>query len=45
MCHPGVVDDTLVALDPLTTLREREYAYFKSDGFLAALSAQDVTLR
>ena len=25
MCHPGVVDAGLKALDPLTTLREREY--------------------
>lgn len=45
MCHPGVVDDALVALDPLTTLREREYAYFKSDAFLAVLAANGVELR
>jgi hypothetical protein len=44
MCHPGIVDDTLVALDPLTSLREREYRYFKSDGFLAALAARTITL-
>ncbi len=28
MCHPGFVDDTLRQLDPLTDLREREYAFF-----------------
>ena len=28
MCHPGHVDAELERLDPLTTLREREYAYF-----------------
>lgn len=44
MCHPGVVDGALIALDNLTTLREREYAYFKSDAFPAALSAANVTL-
>ena len=27
MCHPGVVDDELKRLDPLTIQREREYAY------------------
>ncbi len=26
MCHPGFVDDILIALDPLTDQREREYA-------------------
>ena len=45
MCHPGIVDDTLVALDPLTTLREREYDYFRSADFTAALSARAITLR
>jgi predicted glycoside hydrolase/deacetylase ChbG (UPF0249 family) len=44
MCHPGVVDTTLVELDPLTTLREREYEYFKSDGFPAALAAHGIAL-
>jgi predicted glycoside hydrolase/deacetylase ChbG (UPF0249 family) len=33
MCHPGVVDAELVRLDPLTDLREREYAYFAGDDF------------
>ncbi len=37
MCHPGHVDAELARLDPLTTLREREYAYFGSDAFPAAL--------
>lgn len=44
MCHPGVVDSALVALDPLTDLREREYAYFKSDAFPGVLAANNVTL-
>ena len=33
MCHPGFVDETLESLDPLTTQREREYAYLASDAF------------
>jgi len=44
MCHPGQVDDELKRLDPLTTLREREYAYFSSDAFPAALKAYGLTL-
>jgi|SRR5829696_6556345 chitin disaccharide deacetylase len=44
MCHPGHVDAELERLDPLTTLREREYAHFCSDAFLQALKAHDLTL-
>jgi predicted glycoside hydrolase/deacetylase ChbG (UPF0249 family) len=45
MCHPGIVDETLASLDSLTTLREREYAYFRSDAFTAELRARDISLR
>jgi chitin disaccharide deacetylase len=44
MCHPGRVDDELRRLDPLTTLREREYAYFADEQFPAVLAAHGVTL-
>lgn len=44
MCHPGFVDAALRRLDPLTTLREKEYAYFVGDSFPAALAARRVTL-
>ena len=44
MCHPGFVDNELRALDNLTTLREREFAFFNSDAFPAALGAQSVEL-
>jgi chitin disaccharide deacetylase len=44
MCHPGTVDDELERLDPLTHLREREYAYLASDAFPAALAAARVAL-
>jgi predicted glycoside hydrolase/deacetylase ChbG (UPF0249 family) len=44
MCHPGKVDDELIRLDSLTTLREREYAYFSGDEFPRVLDARDVTL-
>ncbi|MBN9005513.1 MAG: ChbG/HpnK family deacetylase [Rhizobiales bacterium] len=44
MCHPGFVDDTLLALDPLTGQREREYAFLSGDGFRDMLAANRVTL-
>ncbi len=44
MCHPGFVDAQLCSLDPLTTLREREYAYLAGEMFAAALAARDVVL-
>jgi chitin disaccharide deacetylase len=44
MCHPGHVDQELVRLDPLTDLREREYAYLCSDAFPTALAAHGVAL-
>jgi predicted glycoside hydrolase/deacetylase ChbG (UPF0249 family) len=44
MCHPGFVDAELQRLDPLTTLREREYAFLASDGFPAVLAARGVIL-
>jgi predicted glycoside hydrolase/deacetylase ChbG (UPF0249 family) len=44
MCHPGFVDAELQALDLLTTLREREFAFFSSDDFLKVLAAQNVAL-
>src|SRR4051812_4906863 len=44
MCHPGYVDDELKRLDPLTTMREREYTYLSSEAFPAALEAQGLML-
>jgi predicted glycoside hydrolase/deacetylase ChbG (UPF0249 family) len=44
MCHPGVVDDELLRRDPLTTLRETEYAYFGGSDFLRALADRSVSL-
>jgi predicted glycoside hydrolase/deacetylase ChbG (UPF0249 family) len=44
MCHPGIVDDILVGLDPLTKTREIEHAYFLSDEFPRLLEANNVTL-
>jgi len=44
MCHPGFVDAELERLDPLTTLREREFAYFKSDEFSHVLAAESAAL-
>jgi hypothetical protein len=44
MCHPGFVDAELQRLDPLTTLREKEYTFFAGDGFPAMLAAHGVAL-
>ncbi|HEY4143182.1 MAG TPA: ChbG/HpnK family deacetylase [Pseudolabrys sp.] len=44
MCHPGFVDTQLQALDPLTTLREHEFAYFNSDTFLETLAEHGAAL-
>jgi predicted glycoside hydrolase/deacetylase ChbG (UPF0249 family) len=44
MCHPGFVDAELERLDPLTTQREREYAYLAGDDFPAVLRAHGVAL-
>jgi predicted glycoside hydrolase/deacetylase ChbG (UPF0249 family) len=44
MCHPGFVDAELERLDPLTTLREQEFAFLSSDGFPALLAARGFAL-
>jgi chitin disaccharide deacetylase len=44
MCHPGFVDEALIALDPLTTQREREHAYLAGEQFPLLLAANKVTL-
>jgi chitin disaccharide deacetylase len=44
MCHPGFVDAELRRLDPLTTLREKEYAFLASDTFPALLAARGLVL-
>jgi predicted glycoside hydrolase/deacetylase ChbG (UPF0249 family) len=44
MCHPGVVDAELRRLDPLTTLREKEYAYFSGEAYPKLLASQGITL-
>jgi hypothetical protein len=44
MCHPGFIDDELRRLDPLTTLREKEYAFFAGDSFPELLASRSVAL-
>lgn len=44
MCHPGIADADLVAVDRVTTAREEEYRYLSSDEFPADLSAAGVSL-
>ena len=44
MCHPGFVDQALQSLDPVTTLREHEFAFFNSDAFPHVLAQHGVTL-
>jgi hypothetical protein len=48
MCHPGQVDDTLRARDPIHRQREEEFAYLAGDEFprdLAGAGLQLATLR
>ncbi len=40
LCHPGETDDTSAH----AVVRGREYAYFKSDAFLASLTAHDIRI-
>jgi chitin disaccharide deacetylase len=44
MCHPGFVDETLVAIDPLTHQREKEFAYLAGDEFPRMLAEHNITL-
>jgi predicted glycoside hydrolase/deacetylase ChbG (UPF0249 family) len=44
MCHPGFVDAELERLDPLTTPREREFAYLADDAFPDVLRRHGVAL-
>lgn len=44
MCHPGVVDEVLVSLDPLTVQREREYAFLGGEDFPQLIAANHATL-
>jgi hypothetical protein len=44
MCHPGYVDDTLTALDPVTQQRAVEHAYLAGERFAADLAARAITL-
>ncbi|HEY5167045.1 MAG TPA: ChbG/HpnK family deacetylase [Pseudolabrys sp.] len=44
MCHPGFVDAELERLDPLTHLREHEFAYFNSDDFPHLLAHHGIEL-
>lgn len=44
MCHPGFVDAELARLDPLTTLREKEFAFLCGDDFPALLAARGFAL-
>lgn len=44
MCHPGMVDAELRRLDPLTDLREREYAFLSADIFPKLLARHGVSL-
>jgi chitin disaccharide deacetylase len=44
MCHPGKVDQELRQLDPLTDLREREYAFFLGERFPRVLAERGYAL-
>jgi predicted glycoside hydrolase/deacetylase ChbG (UPF0249 family) len=42
MCHPGYVDATLAARDPMTTAREAELAYLKSEAWTMLLAEHNL---
>ncbi len=44
MCHPGIADAALAAIDPVTTAREEEFAFLASDAFPALLRAHGCRL-
>lgn len=44
MCHPGMVDAELARLDPLTRLREAEYAFLAGEAFPHVLATAGVAL-
>jgi len=44
MCHPGLPDAILAALDPVTEPRRAEYEFLKSDAFAALLDRAGVRL-
>lgn len=44
MCHPGLADPELAAVDPVTTQREEEYRYLLSDAFPIALQKNRVAV-
>jgi hypothetical protein len=44
MCHPGQVDDALIARDPLTHRREEEYAFLSGSGLPQTLAQAGATL-
>lgn len=44
MCHPGFVDAELLSVDPLTTLREQEYAFFAAETFPKILKSHGISL-
>lgn len=44
MCHPGHVDEALVALDPVTDAREAEWRWLMSPGFAQALERRGAAL-
>jgi hypothetical protein len=44
MCHPGFVDDELIAHDPVTDQREREFRFLAGDDFPKLLAERNMTL-
>ena len=45
MCHPGLVDDELAGLDPVTDSRERELEFFASDYFGDIMAQKGAEMR
>lgn len=45
MCHPGFIDDELLAADSLAEPRQAEFDYLMSEAFGEILIAEEITLR
>ena len=45
MCHPGLIDDTLIHLDTLTDQRYRELKFFQSNQFIEILKRANTELK
>ena len=44
MCHPGHSDAALAALDPVTTARDLEFEFLRSEAFSTLLASMNMEI-